>query len=64
MSRPYRDTFTATEMPDGSVRVKLHGYPMEFNAPTAKEAMQAAGEMMDEVRKMSKRTMAILEGEA
>lgn len=50
MARPWRESVTATEQPDGTVSVKLHGFPMWIEGATFEEALQRTGKILDEQR--------------
>jgi hypothetical protein len=45
--RPWREAATATEMPDGTISVKLHGFPMTSTGASYEEAFARVGAFLD-----------------
>lgn len=51
MTKPWRESVTCTEQPDGTIRAKLHGYDIETQSNTYAEALSAMGAFLDECSK-------------
>jgi hypothetical protein len=55
--KPWRESVTATEQADGTISVKLHGFPLTTTGATYAEAMQRIGAFLDGSSKARKDIM-------
>lgn len=61
--REYRESLTLKRLKDGRWMAKCRGVPeMDFTAPTAAEALQALGAMVDHIAKAKDQFFAETEG--